>query len=698
MFLVSSGALAPPAAAVDPAVTITNHVVPSFDGTPLEVTLFVPDGASASSPVPLVLRGHGFAEHRQRTLDGGAGGFAVLVAAGFSGMLPELVRAGYAVLTWDARGFGCSGGEAQLDDPEVEGRDVSALIDWAAANAPIAFEAPGDPVVGMTGESYGGGVQLAAASRDPRIDALVPTMTWSDLEYAAFPGGVAKLFTIALIVAAGSATGTVEGLDPTCLSGPQTGSVSPTLATLGLEAIATDQIPEALRAYTAARSLTGYGAAHPVAIPTLAVEGSTDTIFPIRQGLGIYEHVRAQGAPAKLLVTCGGHGTCSQNYIGGTDFPYMFDTIVRWFDRHLKGDTSVDTGPPVEYHSNTGEWRRLSRPDPPDAISAAVQGAVVTVPVLDPVDPVPFLTRLLLDGEVDASKAPYTAAQVSDAGDPRAMTVPLAEAGETPIRMFGLPTVHLTISGTGGPTTNLYVKLVDRELSEVVNLQEGVVRAPVGPVPASVDVTMPGVAYTLEPGHHLDLQIATHSNLHAMSRYASLATLTASVTIPVERMARHGTPVKRLLVKHSPSGTRRVLYEGRSAGGSVVGNPAAAGSTFRLQLTSGGTQCFSLPASGWRAVGTQAYRYRDPSLANGPVSAAQVTVSSSGTLQIKVIAKGAGTAVTPGDPTTGYASNFRIMDGDEYCSSTGSATPAPNDATTFRVVNDTGTACTLGPC
>jgi ABC-2 type transport system ATP-binding protein len=447
------------------------------------------------------------------------------------------VSAGYAVLTWDARGFGCSGGEAQLDDPQVEGRDVSALIDWASTHVPVSLDGPGDPVVGMTGESYGGGVQLAAVSLDPRIDAIAPMMTWSDLEYAVFPGGVAKLFEIALIAAAGTGTSLGEGLDPSCLSGPQTGSVDPTLTTLTSEAIATDQVSDEFRAYMSARSLTSYGGAHPVAIPTLVVQGSTDTLFPIRQALGTFQHVSSHGAPSRLLVTCGGHGQCSPQYVGGSDLPHVFDAIVRWFDRYLKGNSSVDVGPPVEYHTNTGEWRELPGLDPAGTIGGTVAGSVVTVPVADPADPIPFLTRLILDGVVDASTAPQVAAQPSDAADPRAMIVPLAEAGAAPIQMFGLPTVRLTISGVGGPTTNLFVKLVDRELAEVVNLEEAAIRVPVGSLPATIDVAMPGVAYTLAAGHHLDLEIASHSSMHAMSRYPSVASITADVAVPLPEPA-----------------------------------------------------------------------------------------------------------------------------------------------------------------
>ena len=37
------------------------------------------------------------------------------------------------------------------------------------------------PRVGMVGESYGGGIQFAAAERDCRIDAIAPTIAWNSL-------------------------------------------------------------------------------------------------------------------------------------------------------------------------------------------------------------------------------------------------------------------------------------------------------------------------------------------------------------------------------------------------------------------------------------------------------------------------------------------------------------------------------------
>ncbi|WP_031186635.1 CocE/NonD family hydrolase, partial [Streptomyces sp. NRRL S-1896] len=48
-------------------------------------------------------------------------------------------------------------------------------------------DADGDPRVGMIGGSYGGAVQLATASVDHRVDALVPLVTWNDLAYSLAP-------------------------------------------------------------------------------------------------------------------------------------------------------------------------------------------------------------------------------------------------------------------------------------------------------------------------------------------------------------------------------------------------------------------------------------------------------------------------------------------------------------------------------
>ena len=106
-----------------------------------------------------------------------------------------------------------------------------------------------------------------------------------------------------------------------------------------------------------------------------------------------------------------------------------------------------------------------------------------------------------------------------------------------------------------------------------------------------------------------------------------------------------------------------------------------------------------MPASGWTPISTLGFKYKDSSLANGPVKVAQIKKTKSGTFQIKGTLKGAGITVAPGNPTASYAVNFKIGGGDEYCSGSGTAVPNPNDAKTFKVVNDTPPgSCTVAAC
>ena len=91
---------------------------------------------------------------------------------------PQLRRGGgYNVITWDPRGEFASGGQLQIDNPFYEGRDVSEIISWLTgstnpAQDQVLTDPTGDPLVGMTGGSYGGGIQLTTV--DPRIDAIIP--------------------------------------------------------------------------------------------------------------------------------------------------------------------------------------------------------------------------------------------------------------------------------------------------------------------------------------------------------------------------------------------------------------------------------------------------------------------------------------------------------------------------------------------
>ena len=154
----------------------------------------------------------------------------MLLAHGFGGTkesvrddAESLAERGYAVLTWTAQGFGRSGGQIHLDSPDYEVKDAQRLLDWLAARPEVRLDAAGDPRVGVVGGSYGGGLALLLAGQDPRVDAIVPSITWNDLARAFLPestgkaptGGVFKKQWAGLFFGSGGSGG---GLDASALN------------------------------------------------------------------------------------------------------------------------------------------------------------------------------------------------------------------------------------------------------------------------------------------------------------------------------------------------------------------------------------------------------------------------------------------------------------------------------------------------
>ena len=338
--LALAALLAAPAVVLAPAATaapaVTNLTVTSFDGTRLAATLFVPDGASAESPVPFVLMTHGWAGSRQTTPDGRVG---------------ALLDAGYGVLTWDSRGFGASGGQVMLDSPDHEVKDVSVLLDWLVANAPVAT-VEGDPLVGMSGVSYAGGIQLLAAAFEPRIDAIAPEIAWNDLLQSLAPNGVPKMSWIQLLFYGGMGTSCQQGHDPARL---QHGCQTELLAKWYAMVEATNAVPPEVQAELLKRSPRTY--MEDIRVPTLLVQGFPDTLFDVDQAVANYEGIKANGAPVKLWLYDGGHVLPHEATGTNTQASRITPVVVNWMDCHLKRVEGCDTGPEVEWYATDGQWR-----------------------------------------------------------------------------------------------------------------------------------------------------------------------------------------------------------------------------------------------------------------------------------------------------------------------------------------------------
>ncbi|GGR79049.1 ABC transporter ATP-binding protein [Streptomyces eurythermus] len=253
---------------------------------------------------------------------------AVLLAHGFGGskddmrrQAEDLARSGYAVLTWSARGFGRSTGKIGLNDPDAEVADVSRLLDWLAKRPEVRLDRPGDPRVGVAGGSYGGAVALLAAGHDRRIDAIAPAITYWNLADALLPNGVFKKLWAGVFVNTGGGCARFQ----------------PELCRM-YERVAASGTPDpAARALLTRRSPSAVG--DRVKVPTLLVQGQTDSLFPLDQADAAARTIRANGAPVAVDWIAGGHD-------GGDMETARIEARTRaWFDRYLKGDKDADTGP-----------------------------------------------------------------------------------------------------------------------------------------------------------------------------------------------------------------------------------------------------------------------------------------------------------------------------------------------------------------
>src|SRR3954466_5161561 len=217
--MMAALAIAPACAhAADPftvkALTFDVMTGPKSD-TPCTIAadLYKPNDASAANPAAAVMATNGFG--------GSKGDFTALGAA--------YARRGYVFLAYSGLGFGGSGCRIELDDPDWDGRAGSQLVSFLGGTKAakdgtvlddVRLDAPGDPRVGMIGGSYGGQIQYAVAGQDPRVDTIVPIITWNDLAYSLTPNntdlrsgvtsdtpGVAKYQWAALFTTIGVADG-----------------------------------------------------------------------------------------------------------------------------------------------------------------------------------------------------------------------------------------------------------------------------------------------------------------------------------------------------------------------------------------------------------------------------------------------------------------------------------------------------------
>ncbi|MBA2568769.1 MAG: alpha/beta fold hydrolase, partial [Actinobacteria bacterium] len=161
------------------AFSKTDLQIRMSDGVDIAATYYVPDGATPGGGWPAVLMLHGLGESRSDETNG--------VGMSINSVAERhLVPQGYAVLTFDARGHGDSGGQVGVDGPR-EIQDVRSLFDWLATRPVVNPRR-----IGAYGYSYGGGALWGAAAQGVPFAALEIAIAWTDLYSALLPQDLAK--------------------------------------------------------------------------------------------------------------------------------------------------------------------------------------------------------------------------------------------------------------------------------------------------------------------------------------------------------------------------------------------------------------------------------------------------------------------------------------------------------------------------
>lgn len=479
-------------------------LVPSWDGVPLDVTVVLPSGAAPARPRPLVAELNGFGNSKSEYLG--------RVADAYTDTAYGWARAGYAVLTYTARGFwgscgtpearlarpdGCARGWIHLADTRYEVRDAQHLIGL------LVDEGVADPArIGVTGDSYGGGQSLALAAlrdrtmlpdgrlvpwRTPagtslRLAAAAPVIPWSDLIGAIAPNGRTRATAVtpagdverpvgvfkisvanAIMAASTVATGPGQPLGEPFVPGRPMGFLAPPGVDPAADVAGWVARADVGEPYTEPyvrdviaqmrRYRSAYGIDASVAPPPLLVAaGLSDDLFPADEALRFVNRLRRDHprVPVSVLLGDFGHQRAANRPADRAD---LVAAIHAWFARYVRGDGAA---PAAGVRVTTQACPRTRAPEGPftGRSLAAMADGEATVQVPGRQDVVTgggdATTALRIDPVAGGGDGCVT---VEDRRAPGTATARLAPAGPGGLLLLGAPVVTARLAIDGEPTT-----------------------------------------------------------------------------------------------------------------------------------------------------------------------------------------------------------------------------------------------------
>ncbi len=541
---------APAAASGQYTVTALTFTVQAGGRTcTVDADLYRPTGVDRARPAPAVLATNGFGGSK-------SDGSTDAIGRAFA-------QRGYVSLVYSGLGFGKSGCLISLDDPAIDGAAASRLIDFLGGKRAaddgtradfVTLDTAGDPRVGMIGGSYGGAIQLATASVDHRVDALVPLITWNNLAYALDPNntvgsagvpGAFKWQWANGFYLIGEGQPLLEpSLDPSRVN---------TLACLHFVTKACDTVrtlnsgrypaaeTAALLAY--AHSVSPVSYLSRVKAPTLLIQGQADSLFNLNEATATYKTLKAQGTTARMIWQSWGHSggltdpaTGELNLAqGNLETSYVGRRILAWFDRYL-GKKDVATGPAFAYYRDwiTDPNRTYATADHVPVLSQTLylsgDGKLVDNRRKVVRGSRTYANQLLPTSHSESSLAAVVGAQdpapydtkgtyLGWTSEPLARTTDVVGAPRATLRVVSPTAERTQNSGDAADKLVLFTKLYDVApdgTKTLVHRLVAPVRVP--DVTRSFTVTLPGIVHRYEKGHRLRFVIAASDDAYFGNR------------------------------------------------------------------------------------------------------------------------------------------------------------------------------------
>lgn len=602
-WLYACGSSAPPSTSAAPPVgqpvpqaldyTTYDAIVSVIDGpdedriAAIDTRLYVPVNATPDSPQPAVIVGHGFGNSK--------------LATEMTSTADHLARNGYIVLTYSSQGFGQSSGCIRLNSFDHGVKNVMGLI-TEMFDTP-AFEIGGielfslvardgmGPLVGMIGGSYGGGITLNTAATDPRVRAIVPGRTWNTLQYALVPNnritaennggfdrdvleqGVFKLGWTSLLFSLGNAQPAMgnggcpqekaASGDPATVAGAACPGFPSALCQTYAGLLGTGDLQASDRALVANSSVETR--IDELRTPTMLAQGQADTLFNLNEATATYLKLKANDVPVAMIWHWGGHGAYNPQpgeceLYGGTiasvpDGCYLPTRALAWFDRWLRGDATVETGPEFAWYE---DWQ----PFDGSASAASQYGEAAAYPVATPLRLFLSGTDALVD---DASNIAPASSDIANpaggmpasysetpnfqsaeatpsfsatpASDPAGQAVSFTSAPfDSAVDVVGIPTAQLNLSNlNAAQDVVLFAKLFDVAAdgsAELIRRLVAPVRVPSADLGEPVRLQLAGIVHRFEAGHSVRLTLATTDQSYRNAALADVISIDSGGASP----------------------------------------------------------------------------------------------------------------------------------------------------------------------